>query len=180
MFSGQTIAEPARDAEVLATITLPYTDPADPLHFASTHNNPPGIQTQHPSVVSHVFGKGTALWVAGPMETADYSQDALCPLLLKLAGGSSVATNAPRVVEVTVFSQPEKKRLIVSLVNFPRELPPVPVHDVSVTVRTSGARARSVSVVPTDAALSFTTGKDSVTFTVPLLETFAMASVELT
>ncbi len=177
MFSGQTIAEPAPDAEVLATITLPSTDPADPLHFASTHNNPPGIRTPHPAVVAHRFGRGSALWAAGPMETADDSQDALCPLLLRLAGGSSVETNAPRVVEVTVFSQP--RRLVVSLVNFPRELPPVPVHDLVVTVRAVGTGARGVTAVPAGTALAFTTGKDSVTFTIPVLGTFAMAAVEL-
>jgi hypothetical protein len=175
MFAGQTIVEAGPGADVLATVTLPYTDPADPLHFASTHNNPPGIRTRHPAVVLHRFGKGTAIWAAGPMETTDYSQDALSPLLLKLAGAPTVETNAPRVVEVTVFSQP--RRLVVSLVNFPRELPPVPVHDVTVTVRMSGAR--SVSVIPTGAALAFTTGKETVTFTVPLLETFSMVSVEL-
>jgi hypothetical protein len=177
--AGQTIAEASRDAEVLATITLPYTDPADPLHFASTHNNPPGLPTRHPAVVVNSFGKGSAMWAAGPLETADFSQDALCPLLLRLAGGASVVTNAPKVVEITTFEQPEKKRLIVSLVNFPRELPPVPVENVTMTLRTGAARVRRVTVVPSGATLPFTAAGNSITFTVPLVETFAMAAVEL-
>ncbi len=180
MYAGQTIAEPAPGAEVLATITLPYTDPADPLHFASTHNNPPGVATQHPALVEHAFGKGRAVWAAGPMETADFSADVLCPLLLRLCGGSRVQTNAPKVVEITTFEQPEHKRLIVSLVNFPRELPPVPVRDIVVTLHLpAGTAARRVTAVPSGKRLPLASGTDSVTFTVGLLETFAMAAVEL-
>jgi len=177
--AAQTIAEASADADVLATITLPYTDPDDPLHFASTHNNPPGVPTKHPAVVAHRFGKGMAMWVAGPLETADSSQDALCPLLLRLAGSSRVQTNAPKVVEITTFEQPEQKRFVVSLVNFPRELPPVPVENVTVTLRTGGARARRVTALPSGTTLQSSTGNDSVTFTVPRLETFAMAAVEI-
>ncbi len=48
LFAPQAIAEARPGAEVLATITLPYTDPADPVHFTSIHNNPPGIATRAP------------------------------------------------------------------------------------------------------------------------------------
>ncbi len=179
LYAAQTVAEASRQAEVLATITLPYTDPDDPLNFASTHNNPPGVPTRHPAVVLNSFGKGSAMWVAGPIETADFSQDVLCPLLLRLAGGASVVTNAPKVVEITTFEQREKKRYIVSLVNFPHELPPVPVENVTLTLRTGSVRARRVTMVPSGATLPFTAGSDSMTFTVPRVETFAMVSVEL-
>jgi hypothetical protein len=179
IYGAQTLAQAGGNAEVLATITLPYTDPADPLHFTSTHNNPPGVATAHPAVVANRFGKGSALWVAGPLETTDAAAVALCPLFLRLCGGTRVKTNAPKVVEITTFEQPEQKRLIVSLVNFPRELPAVPVLNVSVTLRTGGARARKVTALPSGTTLESVTGKDSVSFTVPRLETFAMAAVEL-
>jgi hypothetical protein len=179
IYGAQTLAQAGGSAEVIATITLPYTDPADPLHFTSTHNNPPGVTTAHPAVVANRFGKGAALWVAGPLETTDAAAVALCPLFLRLCGGTRVKTNAPKVVEITTFEQPEQKRLIVSLVNFPRELPAVPVLNVSVTLRTGSARARKVTALPSGTTLESVTGKDSVSFTVPLLETFAMAAVEL-
>ncbi|MEX2394646.1 MAG: hypothetical protein WD826_09225, partial [Actinomycetota bacterium] len=38
-------------------------------------------------------------------------------------------------VWVTVFDQREHQRLVVSLVNYAVDLPPVPVRDVSVTLR---------------------------------------------
>lgn len=117
--------------------------------------------------------------MAGPLETTDASAAALCPLFLRLCGGTRVKTNAPRVVEITTFEQPEHKRMIVSLVNFPRDLPAVPVMNVSVTLRTGGARARQVNSLPSGATLESVTGRDSVSFTVPRLETFAMAAVEL-
>jgi hypothetical protein len=179
LYAPQTVAAAASDAEVLATITLPYTDPDDPIHFTSIHNNPPGIATKNPAVVEHRHGKGRALWVAGPVEVADFSENALRPLLLHLAGGSRVETNAPKVVEITTFQQPENGRLILSLVNFPRELPPVSVRDVTVTVRGTGAAARRATLAPSGDRLPLTQGPDSFTITVPLLEAFAMAVVEL-
>jgi hypothetical protein len=179
LYSKQFVAEPAREGEVLATITLPYTDPADPLHFSSTHNNPPGTPTGHPAVVFHRYGAGQALWVAGALETTDNSQDALCPLLLKLAGTPTVQTTAPRVVEVTVFSQRDRKRLVVSLVNFPKDMPPLVVRDISVTVQTGRARAARVVRAPGGEPVPFTTADGSVTFVVPEMETFAMLAVEV-
>jgi hypothetical protein len=175
---SQCIAEAARGAEVLATITLPYTDPDDPVHFASTHCNPAGIATPHPSVVLNRYGKGTAMWAAGAIETTDYSADALCPLIGRLARAFTVETDAPRVVEVTTFRQPDRGRFVISLVNFPRELPSVPVEGITVKLRVGEARVKGVRLLPSGMALEYAAASSVVTFKVPRLETFAMIAVE--
>jgi hypothetical protein len=177
--ASMTIAQAAADARVLATVTLPYTDPDDPLHFSSTHNNPPGIATSHPAVVHHRYGRGQALWTAGPLETADNSPEALCPLLELLCGSSTVTTNAPKVVEITVFLQQERSRFVVSLVNFPRELPAVPADGITVTLRVGSAKVKAVRMLPGGKKISHTASGGAVSFEVPRLEVFAMLSVEI-
>ena len=53
------------DADVLATLTLPYTKPSE-MRFASIHSNPPGIKTDIPALVRKKLGKGTVIWSAAP------------------------------------------------------------------------------------------------------------------
>lgn len=56
------------DAEVLATVCLPYTLPKDNFHFASIHSNPPGINTDVPAIVYRKTGKGAVIWSAAALE----------------------------------------------------------------------------------------------------------------
>ena len=58
------------DAQVLATLTLPYTSPST-AQFASIHSDPPGISTEHPIVLRRRLGKGSVVWSALPIETID-------------------------------------------------------------------------------------------------------------
>jgi hypothetical protein len=176
--ASQTIAAPAPGSEVLGTITLPYTDPDDPIHFSSTHNNPPGVATAHPALVGNGFGKGRAVWAAGGLETSDGSQEVMAALVTRLAGPFTVTTDAPPVVEITVFRQDEHRRFVLSLVNFPRELPAVPVHDISVRLRVDGAEVRGVFLLPSREPIKFSHGNGEIGFTVPRLDVFAMIAAE--
>ena len=56
--SAQYIVHLRPGAQVLGTMVLPYTDPADPTKYASIHNNPPGVPTDHPSIVLNQYGEG--------------------------------------------------------------------------------------------------------------------------
>ena len=59
------------DCETMATVTLPYTDPTDNLHFAAIHSNPPGIATGYPALLRRKVGAGEVIWCAGAAELDD-------------------------------------------------------------------------------------------------------------
>ena len=54
----QYIVENPKGHQVLATLTLPFTDPNDNSRFASIHSNPPGPGTEYPAVIYGTYGKG--------------------------------------------------------------------------------------------------------------------------
>jgi len=178
LYGAQVVAETAEGAEVLATITLPYTDPDDPLHFASTHNNPPGIRTDHPALVVNRYGAGKAMWAAGPIETTDASLDVLYNLFALLAGPFTLDAEAPKAVEITVFRQADRARYLLSLVNFQKELPNIPVEGIAVRLRTGGRRVTRVAHLPSETKIAFTFEGGIASFVAPRLETFAMIAVD--
>jgi len=169
------------DAVALATLTLPFTDPDDPIHFASIHNNPPGVALQSPALVEHPFGKGRAIWAAGDIELAEGAEEVTFRLLSRLTEPFTVYTNAPRVVELTTFWQEERRRFLVSMVNFPKELPAVPVGGIYVLVRI-GARPvrhpRRALALPAEEPLAYEFADGFLRFTVSRLDTFAMIAID--
>ena len=56
------------ESMIKGTITLPYTNPTDYLHYASIHSNPPGIKTRFPAILETTYGKGKVIWCAGAIE----------------------------------------------------------------------------------------------------------------
>lgn len=63
------LVKPNKNAEVMATISLPYTDPDDNFHFVSIHSNPPGTSTNHPAILHSKAGKGEVIWCASLLES---------------------------------------------------------------------------------------------------------------
>ncbi len=177
LFAPQAIAEARPGAEVLATITLPYTDPADPVRFTSIHNNPPGIATNHPALVVNRFGKGMAAWCAGDLETAEFSENVFANVIGLLAAPYTVEADAPKPVEVTTFRH-EGGRWVISLLNFQRDLPPIPVEGITVRARIGARKPARVMLAADGKPLAFTFGDGVLSFTLPRLEVFAMVVVE--
>jgi hypothetical protein len=177
LFAPQAIAEARPGVDVLATITLPYTDPADPVHFTSIHNNPPGIATSHPALVVNRFGKGMSVWSAGDLETAELAEGVFANVVGLLAGPLTVETDAPKPVEVTTFRQ-ASGRWLVTLLNFQRDLPPVPVEGIAVRLRFGPKKPAKVALAPEGAALPFTHKAGVLSFILPRLEVFAMVVVD--
>lgn len=83
------ICETPNDAEVLATITLPYIHP-NPEYtdaFASIHSNPPGTSTEYPAVILKKYGKGKIIWSAASIEALEtYDHQNVFANLLNLSG----------------------------------------------------------------------------------------------
>lgn len=112
------IVEAPADAEVLATITLPYIHP-DPAYtdaFASIHSNPPGTATEHPAVVVKQLGKGKVIWSAAGIEAlGTYDHQNVFYNLLRLSGVEySVRSNASVNVELISFATEDQ--MLVSAV----------------------------------------------------------------
>ena len=94
---------------VVATFTLPYTEPSS-TQFSSIHSDPPGRATDMPAVVIRNYGKGRVIWSALPIEgieMEDYGE-----ILLSLVFGNkrdfAVRTDAPEDVEATLFRNGEE------------------------------------------------------------------------
>ena len=154
---AQMMLETADPGGVLATLALPFTDPADNSRFASIHSNPPGVGTSQPAIIRLRHGKGTVLWVAAALERAEQPlhRSIFARMVRSLAPGPfSFEVDAPAAVEVTLFHQPDKRRFIVNLVNEQEEAPPIPVSGVRVRVRTEGRGACKATLLPEETPLA--------------------------
>jgi hypothetical protein len=178
LYDAQVVVKARPGAEILATLTLPFTDPADPVHFASIHNNPPGVDTDHPAAVLNRYGQGKAIYVAGDLESLEIHRAVFANLLGLLCGSFSAGADAPGAVEITAFHQADHKRFIVSLINFQKDLPNIPVDGIRVKVRLDGRTPQRVALLPDGATRPFAVRDGYLEFTAPRLETFAMFAVE--
>jgi len=176
--SSQVLVTPRDGAEVLGTITLPYTDPADPTRFSSIHSNPPGRPTTRPAVVLNRFGKGAAIYAAGDLESSPEHRETFVRLLGLIARPFSLEVDGPKAVEATLFHQPDRGRFIVNLLNFQSELPNIPVDGIRVRLRLDGRQVRRVLVVPEERELPHAVSGAYVEFAAPRLETFRMLAVD--
>lgn len=177
-FAPQVLLQAQPGAEVIGELALPFTDPADPQRFASTHNNPPGRWTGSPAVVLNHFGQGRCLYAALDLETPESAREIFTGLLGLISGPYSIETDAPKAVEITLFHQPENRRYLLSLLNFQKELPNIPVESIRIRMRAPGRVPQQISTLPERGVLAFQTRGDQFEFSVPRLETYRMIAVE--
>lgn len=166
--------------QVLATVTLPYTNPGDAGRFASIHSNPPGVKTDFPAVVFGRYGKGRVVWSAAPIEKSPQRahRDVLDRMLRRLLGcAPALSSSAPPCVEFTVFEDDEQACLYVHAVNVQEQTPVIPAGGFSVSLRTE-KRVRSVSRLPEESQIGFTLENGVMTFKVERLDLFAMFRVQ--
>jgi hypothetical protein len=173
-------------AEVLATVTLPFVAPevgqAIGSHFGAIHSNPPALTPgTDPALVMNAFGKGKAIWVAAPIEISAETVNArLVAALLKRAlhGPYRFEVEAHPSVEMTLFHQPAKQRLLAGLLTMQQQLPPIPVP---ATVRVQVPRGKTVTAVvhlPERKTLKFKVVGPYVEFDLEPFESLSMALVE--
>ncbi len=178
LYDAQIVFAARPDVEVLATLTLPFTDPADPFHFASIHNNPPGVETESPALVRNRFGRGQAIYAASDLESVEAHREVFVRLIRLLAPSLTLEADAPRAVEITLFHQPERKRYLINLLNFQKELPNIPVEDICIRLRLDGKQPTRALLLPDEQPLPFDVAGDRLTLRAPRLETFAMLAVD--
>lgn len=142
-----------KDAEVLATVVLPYTVPEDNLHFAAIHSNPPGISTDVPAIVTRRVGKGSVTWCAGALETDERKVfgDMFLALINRMTGGDyAVSATASENVETITFKT--EKAFYISAVSLSAD--PLCEYPVKISVKT-GKTPVKIKKVPEETELSF-------------------------
>lgn len=178
----QALVSPLPGAEVLATLTLPFTPPNDPYEFSSAISNPPGRFTAHPSLVRNHFGKGICIYSAGAIEAMPHdAQGGIFAGLVRslLTRPACFETDAPRPVEITLYEDPAQKRWLVCVLNFQKELPNLPVFDIKIKVNLPGNDFAEVLSLPGSTPIPCDLSKGSVSFTVDRLDTFRMFAINL-
>jgi hypothetical protein len=176
---SQAIVRAVENAEVIATVTLPYTDPED-YPYASILTEPPGVMTDHPSVVLNKYGNGKVMYSAGAIEIWDYeTQRIVLGKLLRLLALRPVCfeTDAPKPVEVTMFEQPDKKRFIIHLLNWQQDLPNIPVDRINLKVRMDQKVPAELVVLPEGKRVNYAFKDGRVEFTAPRLDTYTMLAL---
>jgi hypothetical protein len=181
VFGRQALVKGASPAEVLATITLPYTDPYDTTHFVSIHSDPPGKPTTYPAVILRTYGKGRLIWVAHPIEKAEQPPHRRCfqTIIRNLSVGEfTFEVDAPPAVEVTAFHQPRKKRYILHFLNMQEELPAVSAVGIKARLKMKGKKCTRAVVLPDDKSIPHRMKGDSVEVDVPAVDIYRMIAIE--
>ncbi len=181
MLNGSQVnVVPYPETEVLAYITLPISLATDNQRFGSAISNPPMRPTRCPAITRHAFGKGTALYVAGKIEdnAFDAHKRALVSLLDDLLGKRSLVTNAHPCADFTLFSQPKKKRIVLSITNQPTILPPVPLHDLWIELTLpKGFDIKNVTTGPDHRDCKWTRENDKIRIEIDTLDAFAIFAI---
>jgi hypothetical protein len=186
-FRGPMLSvESIERAEVRATVTLPIVSPEEGYtigtHFTQIWSDPPSPSPgKNPGIVVNSFGKGMAIWVAAPIESQSEPVDAdLVRLLLRTAlpGPYKFEADTDQVVEVTLFDQKEKRRLLVGLLNMQEQVPAIPVGATVRVLVLAGTRAHRILLLPEQREVPFTITGPYAQFQVPPFGIIAMAAVD--
>jgi hypothetical protein len=186
-FSGPMVkvrAEPT--VEVLATVTLPFVDPEAGTkfntRFAQIWSNPPDTQPGHdPGIVINTFGNGKAIWVAAPLESRSDAVNArIFMLLLKrvLQPPYRFEADTDRAVEITLFHQQDRHKLLVGMLNLQTQVPTIPVAAAIRVQIPAGHRARRVSLLPEQKEVAFSPSGLYISFQVPSFSLVCMLLVD--
>ncbi len=165
-------------ARPLAGLSEPLFDP-DAKNYTSIHSNPPGRDTGCPGMTLHEFGKGRCIYIAPAVMALqqDSHQTFVEAILREFAPAPEVAeTNMPVAVEITLLEG--QKSVLVGLVNYQKELPNVPVHDLRVKLRLGEKRPQRCSKVSDGQMLDFSFEDGLLEFSIPELETIEMVEIE--
>lgn len=177
----QTLVDAAADLTVLASLTLPYTDPFA-ARYASTVTDPPGRFTGRPAVTFHTYGAGRVAYCAGVLESETHSSQraVLARLVASLAPSPlSWSTDAPSCVEVNVYEQAERGAVVAHFVNLQDRVPAIPLHNISFGLACRGRSIRGAWLLGPGQELDVRQSGGYARVTVPALASFASVRFQL-
>jgi len=183
--AGAQVLIGVNTAKIIATKTLPWTNPdKDDIFgqtFASIHSNPPGPKGGEPAVVLNKYGAGRAVYAAGALEAVNHDVnrrvfEGLVRLLLNKPAWFEA--EAHRAVEVVLFHQPERKRMLISLVHSNEQLAGVALQ-ASLRVRVpDGFGPGRLIRLPANTSVPYTIRDGYVEANVSGVDIFAMLALE--
>ena len=186
-FRGPIVkAQAQTGAAVLATVTLPFVDPkagtALNSRFAQIWSDPPALHAgSDPGIVINTFGKGKSVWVAAPLEASADAVDArVFEFLLKriVQPPFHFEADTDPAVEITLFHQEDRHRLLVGMLNLQAQFPVIPVAATIRVLVPSGRKVRKVSLLPEQEPVGFAHSGSYVSFHVPQFQLVRMALVD--
>jgi hypothetical protein len=186
-FPGSMIkAQLLPGAKIFATVTLPLVPPevgdTIGMHFAQIWSNPPAASPgQDPGIVVNSFGKGKAIWAAAPIESqsARAGAEVIRYLLRKvLPAPYKFEADTHPAVEMTLFDQKDKSRMLVSLLNMQEQIPTIPVGATVRAYRPASRRVKRVLQLPQQKEIQFVNSGPYVQFKLAPFDVVAMALVE--
>jgi len=155
------------EGKVLGTLTKAYFQvPGNVVDnkLESLHTTPPARDTGQPMLVHHAFGEGQSVYCAANLEAgATEAHRSLFLALIELLrnGWWSFEVDAHPAVWATVFDQPNRRRLVLSLLNYQAQLPPVPIRRVPFVLQPpKGTRFKRLVRLPRPEDIAFELGED--------------------
>jgi hypothetical protein len=130
-------------------------------------------------VLNH-YGRGEALYAAGALESSDVTREVFANLVRLLAAPFTAEAVAPKPVEMTVRHDVEGSRFLISLVNFQKDLPNIPVDGIRVRFRPGQRQVQGLTLLPDGEPWPYETADGAVEFTAPKLATLRMFALHYT
>lgn len=139
------------DGRSLAIRGMPWPR-QDGSRFSSIHSDPPWSQTDLPEIVEHRFGEGVCIYCASLIEFLENAESLVVNCIRRHEPEFQFEIEAPACVEATMFQQDDRQRYVLSLLNFQRELPNLPIDAIGCRVKLPRA-IREVRHIPSGQAV---------------------------
>jgi hypothetical protein len=162
---SQILADNPLNHKVLATITLPYTNPNDNTRFASIHSNPPGIHTKYPSLIYGKVGKGAVIWSASVFEnnTQKAHKKIFAKLIKKLHKEEfDLTTDALPNIQFTVFD--DINCSYINIINVHEVMPIIKIPSFTINIKCN-KKVESVKLLPNEENVAFSFKDGILSFT---------------
>ena len=133
------------------------------------------------AIVHHRFGQGRAIWVACGMEGgSQWVDQQLVRAMLRrvFPGPCRFEVRTHPAVEMTLFHQPDKKRLLAGLLNLQQQLPQAPVPATVRVFPPDGQKIRRILRLPKQEPVAFSHDGPYVQFHVEPFDTIAMFALD--
>ena len=112
------------------------------------------------------------------MEKFDSHRDLFISLIRLISEPFTFEADAPKAVEITLRYQEDKQRFIISLINFQKELPNIPVDGIKVRIRLDSRTPKRLLVLPEEKELTHEIKDGYLQFIAPRLETLCMFALD--
>jgi len=172
----------ATKAEILANVAEPDFDIFDAEHYASIHSNPPGNAGENAGLTINNFGKGKCVYLySSLLSLQQRAQQLFGEMLFKkyVVSEMLISSNAPACVEVTILKSTVKNVYLLCFVNYQKELPNIPVTDLTATVKLpSDISVKSCCRVSDGKKINCNIEDGKVTIELPRLETVEMIELQ--